>query len=37
MQRFVLFSDRESAAIAEYHNQVITLLQIITEMIEMGK
>ena len=37
MQRFVLFSDRESAAIAEYHNQVITLLQIITEMIEIGK
>ena len=37
MLRFILFSERLSAAIAKYHNRVITLLQIITEMIEMGK
>jgi hypothetical protein len=37
MLRFILFSERLSAGIAKYHNRVITLLQIITEMIEMGK
>ncbi len=31
------FSERLSAAMAKYHNRVITALQIITEMIQIGK